>query len=53
MLKKLRSRFILITMSLISVILIIILIGVCFFMAQSEEYQSLMQMEEISKSEGL
>lgn len=53
MLKKLRSRFILITMSLISVILIIILIGVCFFMAQSEEYQSLMQMEEISKSEGI
>ena len=51
MLKKLKARFLLITMSLIAVVLLVIFSGIYFFMAQSEKNSSLNNMRNIAKAD--
>ena len=51
MLKKLKLRFVLITMSLISLVLIVIFSGIYFFMAQSEKNSTLNAMRNLAKAE--
>ena len=51
MLRKLKVRFVLITMSLISLVLLIIFTGIYFFMAQSERNSTLNEMRQLAKAE--
>lgn len=51
MLKRLKTRFVLITMSLIALILLIIFSGIYFFMAQSEKNFALNNMRNMTKTD--
>lgn len=53
MLKRLKTRFILITMSLITLILFVIFGGIYFFMAQSEKNFTLNNMRSMTKTQSL
>lgn len=52
MLKKLRTRFIMITMTFVTIILIAILTGIYLFMAQGERIQASDFMKNVANTEG-
>lgn len=53
MLKKLKRRFMIINMSILTSVFLAIFISIYFFMYQSSERQSMMIMNEVAKSDGM